>query len=101
MASVAILAHRSTLEGGKPYDIPDFHKEEDRKKFENDTLSPFWGTDGTAPTIPASVMPEYHTLTEAGCARYDALVKKYEEEKAGAAKKDCKNNTKNTKNLHI
>ena len=86
MASVAILAHRSTLEGGKPYDIPDFHKEEDRKKFENDTLSPFWGTDGTAPTIPASVMPEYHTLTDAGRARYDALVKKYEEEKAGAAK---------------
>ena len=81
MASVAILAHRSTLEGGKPYDIPDFRKEEDRKKYENDTLSPFWGTDGTAPTIPSSVMPDYHTLTEAGCARYDALVERYQKSK--------------------
>lgn len=79
MASVAILAHRSTLEGGKPYDIPDLRKEEDRLLYENDTLSPFWGSDGTAPTIDVSVMPDYHTLTEAGRARYDALIKKHRE----------------------
>ncbi len=86
MASVAILSHRSLLEGGKPYDIPDFRKEEDRLLYENDTLAPFYGSDGSLPSISPSVIPDYHTLTEEGRARYDALVKKYEEEKAGAAK---------------
>ena len=52
MSSVAILSHRSMLEGGKPYDIPDFTKEEDCKLYENDRLSPFYGTDGSKPTIP-------------------------------------------------
>lgn len=52
MSSVAILAHRSMLEGGKPYDIPDFTKEEDCKHYENDRLSPFYGTDHSKPTIP-------------------------------------------------
>ncbi len=51
MSSVAILAHRSMLEGGKPYDIPDFKKEEDKKRYENDYLSPFYGTDGSEPTL--------------------------------------------------
>lgn len=51
MASVAILAHRSLLEQGVPYDIPDFRNEADRKKYENDTISPFYGTDGSLPTI--------------------------------------------------
>jgi hypothetical protein len=79
MASAAILSHRSILEGGKPYDIPDFRREEDRRAYENDTLSPFHGSDGTLPTITPSAMPEYHTLTEAGRARYDSLVKAYRE----------------------
>ena len=52
MSSVAILAHRSMLEGGKPYDIPDFTKEEDCKLYENDRLSPFYSQDGSKPTIP-------------------------------------------------
>lgn len=51
MASVAILSHRSLLEYGTPYDIPDFKKEADRLKFENDTLSPFYSSDGGTPTI--------------------------------------------------
>lgn len=51
MASVGILSHRSLLARGVPYDIPDFHKEEDRKQYEKDTLTPFWGSDGSAPTI--------------------------------------------------
>lgn len=54
MSSVAILAHRSMLEGGVPYDIPDFHKEECRKQYENDWLSPFCATDGSAPSLPCS-----------------------------------------------
>ena len=82
MASVAILSHRSTLEGGTPYDIPDFSKEADRKKYENDTISPFWGSDGTPPSIAPSVMPDYHTLTEEGRARYDRMAEEYREKNA-------------------
>ena len=52
MSSVAILAHRSGLAGGQVYDIPDFRKEEDRVKYENDRLSPFYGEDGSEPTLP-------------------------------------------------
>lgn len=57
MFSVAILAHRSMLNGGMPYDIPDFHSEECRKQYENDRLSPFLGADGSAPTLPCPAAP--------------------------------------------
>ncbi len=59
MSSVAILGHRSVLENGTPYDIPDFHEEEWRVRYENDTLSPFYGTDGSQPTIPGCSHPDY------------------------------------------
>ncbi len=59
MSSVGILAHRSVLEGGMPQDIPDFRLEEDRKKWENDTLSPFWSSDGTPPSLPCCSHPDY------------------------------------------
>jgi len=59
MSSVAILGHRSMLEGGKPYDIPDFTKEEDIKLYENDRLTPFWGTDGSNPSIPCCSQTDY------------------------------------------
>ena len=58
MSSVAILAHRSALEGGKPYDIPDFTKEEDRKLYENDTLSPFY-SDDKEPTLPCCLKTDF------------------------------------------
>ena len=59
MSSVAILAHRSSLQGGKPYEIPDFSKAEDREKYENDYLSPYYKTDGTEPTMPCCSHPDY------------------------------------------
>ncbi len=59
MASVAILAHRSIIEGSKPFDVPDFRKEEDREKYRNDTLSPFWYSDGTPPSYPCCSNPDY------------------------------------------
>ena len=59
MASVAILAHRSVLERGVPYDIPDFSKEEDRVKYENDNLTPFYGPNGEEPTLPCCSHPDY------------------------------------------
>ena len=52
MSSVGILSHRSMLEGGRPYDIPDFRREEDRKAYENDRITPFYSDDGTSPDIP-------------------------------------------------
>ncbi|MBQ9131666.1 MAG: Gfo/Idh/MocA family oxidoreductase [Clostridia bacterium] len=59
MSSVAILSHRSVLEDGKVYDLPDFRREEDRKLYENDYLTPFWGDDGSAPTLPCCSHPDY------------------------------------------
>ena len=59
MASVAILAHRSSIERGVPYDIPDFRLEEDRKKYENDYLTPFYSEDGTPPTLPCCSHPDF------------------------------------------
>lgn len=64
MSAVAILGHRSLLQYGVPYDIPDFHKEEDRVKYENDRETPFFGSDGSLPTIPCSSHPEYRPTEE-------------------------------------
>ncbi len=52
MSSVAILGHRSVLAGGVPFDIPDFHAESARVQYENDRETPFYGTNGSKPTIP-------------------------------------------------
>lgn len=59
MASVAILAHRSILDGNRAFEVPDFRKEEDRIKYENDTLTPFCGKNGEVPTLPVCSDPEY------------------------------------------
>ena len=59
MSSVAILGHRSVMESGRVYDIPDFRKEEDRRLYENDDLTPFWGDDGSEPTLPCCSHPDY------------------------------------------
>ena len=73
MSSVAILAHRSMLEGGKPYDIPDFHSEECRKQYENDRLTPFYGTDGSKPNIPCCSHTDFKP-TESQIERFKELV---------------------------
>jgi hypothetical protein len=54
MSSVAILGHRSMLNGGQPIEIPDFTKEEQREKYENDNLTPYYGADGSKPTVPVT-----------------------------------------------
>ena len=63
MASVAILGHRSLLEKGVPYDIPDFRNEEDRVKWENDFSTPFVSA-GKSPNIPCCSVPDYKPDTE-------------------------------------
>ena len=75
MSSVAILGHRSVLESGAVYDIPDFRKEEDRTRYENDALTPFWGDDGSAPTLPCCSNPDY-TPTEKQMELYFEELKK-------------------------
>lgn len=77
MASVGILGHRSVIERGVPYDIPDFHLEENRVKYENDWLSPFYGSDGSEPTIPACSHTEYKPSPEE-IEYYDQLIQSLE-----------------------
>lgn len=54
-ASVAILAWRSIL-NGKSYDIPDFRREEDRRKYEHDRISPYPDENYNV-NIPCSSQP--------------------------------------------
>ncbi len=55
-ASVAILAWRSILNNNACYDVPDFRNEEERKKYENDRISPYPDKDFHA-DIPCSSQP--------------------------------------------
>ena len=72
MSSVAILAHRSVLSGGNSFDIPDFRLEDDRKKYENDRLSPFF-SDGVVPSIPCCSHPDYKPTDEQIQKYFDML----------------------------
>lgn len=72
MSSTAILSHRSMLEGGKPYDIPDFKNEEERVKYENDRLSPFPKADGSR-DIPCCSVPDFEP-TEQQIAYYKKVL---------------------------
>ena len=76
MASVGILAHRSLLQRGVPYDIPDFRKEEERVRYENDTISPFYASEGSLPTVE----PDSHWSEPDAerIARYEKLLNSIE-----------------------
>ncbi len=63
-SSVAILSHRSALEKGIPYDIPDFRNEADCVKYENDYLTPIPRSDGREPDMPCCSHPDYKPTTE-------------------------------------
>lgn len=76
LSAVGILAHKSALEYGMPYDVPDFRLEEERVKWENDFTSPMWGSDGTAPTMPSTHIPEY-IPNEESMAEYDDAIARY------------------------
>lgn len=64
MSSVAILSHRSVLNGGQPYDIPNFENEEDRKLYENDYDSPFYDFNGKEPNIACCSNKSYKASDE-------------------------------------
>jgi len=57
MSAVGICGWLSILEDGKTMEIPDFTKEADRKKVENDRRTPFPNEDGTGITLPRSSKP--------------------------------------------
>ena len=63
LSAVGILGHRSILEG-KSFDIPDMRDEEQRKLYENDTLTPFWSSDGKSPTLPCCSNPNFKARKE-------------------------------------
>mgnify|MGYP005745575751 CR=1 FL=1 len=56
LSAVAIYGWRSALEGGKPYEIPDFSNEEVRRSLENDNLTPFPTADRPN-DLPFSTVP--------------------------------------------
>ena len=64
MSAVAILAHRSILNDGKPYYIPDYRNEDVRKELESDNLSPFYYSDGRKPNIPCCSNVDYKATEE-------------------------------------
>ncbi|MBR4934226.1 MAG: Gfo/Idh/MocA family oxidoreductase [Clostridia bacterium] len=76
LSAVAILAHKSALEYGMPYDVPNFRLEEDLVKWENNFDTPMWGSDGTAPTIPNTELAEY-VPNEQSMAEYDRAVEAF------------------------
>ena len=60
MSSVGILAWKSALEDGRPFRVPDFKKESDRKSYANDHWSPFPADAGPGqppPSIRGFVKP--------------------------------------------
>ena len=63
MSATAVLALRSSQNGGMEYKIPDFSKEEERVLWENDHDSPFPNEDGTS-TLPCCSHPDYMPTEE-------------------------------------
>lgn len=55
MSSVGILAWKSALEEGRPFEVPDFRDENVRKTWENDQWSP-WPRDAGPGQPPPSVL---------------------------------------------
>ncbi|MBI2193949.1 MAG: Gfo/Idh/MocA family oxidoreductase [Planctomycetes bacterium] len=69
MSAVGIQGWRSCLEEGKPYPIPDFRNEYERRAFENDHWSPFpedAGPGQPPPSILGYVSPDRKALERAG-----------------------------------
>lgn len=55
MSSVGILAWKSALADGTPFDVPDFREEEERKVYEDDHWSP-WPKDAGPGQPPPSIL---------------------------------------------
>ncbi len=76
MSSVGILAWKSALKDGAPFDVPDFRKESSRKAFENDHGSPFPAHADLAPSQPPPSILGQVKPTRAGLAKARKIWKK-------------------------
>lgn len=68
MSSVGILAWKSALEDGAPFDMPDFSDETLRKQYQNDHWSPFpkdAGPGKPPPSILGRIEPSAEDIAEA------------------------------------
>ena len=75
IASVAILAWRSVLNNNMAYDVPDFRKEEDKLRYEQDSITPFPDEDYRV-TIPCSSKP--YAPSEEDLAAAEEMWKSYD-----------------------
>jgi len=66
MSSVGILAWKSAFQDGRPFEMPDFSRESQRKRFENDHWSPF-PKKGKSSEVPPSILG-YPEPTKKGVA---------------------------------
>jgi len=64
MSSIGILAWKSALEDGKPFDMPDFKNEEERKIHENDAWNPILKEGMDKNSIPPSSIVGYEPTDE-------------------------------------
>ncbi len=68
MSSVGILAWKSALQDGAPFDVPDFSSETSRSQYENDNWSPFPENAGSGqppPSILGTPKPSRTAVTKA------------------------------------
>jgi hypothetical protein len=68
MSSVGILAWKSALQEGSPFDVPDFSSEASRSQYENDHWSPFPENSGPGqppPSILGTPKPSHSAVTMA------------------------------------
>lgn len=63
-SAIGILAWRSACNGGIPYDIPDFTNEEERKKLDDDTWTPFRGLDADPDDVPTRTLSPWKPTAE-------------------------------------
>ncbi len=75
IASVAILAWRSVLNNNMAYDVPDFRKEEDKLRYEQDNITPF-PDENLRASVPCSSKP--YAPTEEDIAVAEEVWKNYE-----------------------
>ena len=64
MSTIGILAWKSALEDGAPFEVPNFKRESNRKKYENDNWSP-WPKDAGPGQPPPSILG-FQKPTKAG-----------------------------------
>jgi predicted dehydrogenase len=69
MSSVGILAWKSALEDGRPFDVPDFRDEAGRKQFADDHWSPFPSHAGPGQPPPSILGVTRPTRKAAALAR--------------------------------